>query len=248
MPSPPLRPTKSLRTKKGCTICRDRRKKCDERRPICATCERLGLKCQFPNPATLQDRRERGSVNSRWAPKVIESQAQASVSSPSTDNDLEIISSPSPKSEYANDVLNPSLYPSYFGIVSSARIFLRTNREVHLSTHYFESFLPDNILPEAYTNFSRIYIGEEPELRDSMLACSSIHLANRSQQPPVEALKYYTRAVSALRRRLVVGKVNGSEDWLLVTTILLHCFEVSWFPLVIGITAFSCMNRLGDVM
>ena len=251
MPPPPPRLTKALRTKKGCTVCRDRRKKCDERRPSCATCERLGFKCHFPNPASLQDRRERGSINSRWSPKSIDPQSKVIVSSISDDNGTAITSFRSPKVEDAYESFNPALFPLpslYFGIVSSAQIFLRTDREICLSTNYFESFLPENILPEAYTNFSRIYIGDVSVLKDSMLACSSIHLANRDRQPPVEALKYYTRAVSALRRRLVEGKVNGSEDWLLVTTILLHCFEVSWSSLVSFNVQHLCVNRPGDAI
>jgi hypothetical protein len=61
-----------------------------------------------------------------------------------------------------------------------------------------------------------------------MFACSSMKLANLGDSPPVEALHYYTRAVSGLRRRLDAGEVTGLEDWLLGVTILLHCFEVSF--------------------
>lgn len=41
---PELR-TKHKRTRKGCWVCRFRRKKCDEQRPLCQTCVRLGIKC-----------------------------------------------------------------------------------------------------------------------------------------------------------------------------------------------------------
>lgn len=57
-----------------------------------------------------------------------------------------------------------------------------------------------------------------------------MQLANKHYAPPVEALDYYTRAVSGLRRKLSAGELTGSEDWLLLTTILLHCFEVSFRP------------------
>lgn len=37
--------TGTERTRAGCWTCRARRKKCDERRPHCTTCTRLGLAC-----------------------------------------------------------------------------------------------------------------------------------------------------------------------------------------------------------
>ncbi|ORY87603.1 hypothetical protein BCR37DRAFT_2050 [Protomyces lactucae-debilis] len=36
---------KAPRTKSGCWTCRERKVKCDEQKPICSTCSRLGLEC-----------------------------------------------------------------------------------------------------------------------------------------------------------------------------------------------------------
>lgn len=36
-----------LRSRSGCSRCRERRRKCDERRPICGECLRLGFKCHW---------------------------------------------------------------------------------------------------------------------------------------------------------------------------------------------------------
>lgn len=65
-----------------------------------------------------------------------------------------------------------------------------------------------------------------PELMDAIYACSAIHLANVQPGYGVEALYYYTRAVSGLRKRLDAGLLTGLEDWLLFMTVLLHLFEV----------------------
>lgn len=35
----------SSRGKTGCITCRLRKKRCDEAKPICATCSRLGIEC-----------------------------------------------------------------------------------------------------------------------------------------------------------------------------------------------------------
>lgn len=183
----------------------------------------------WPKLSSLEDRRERGAANSRWSPvsklhEPVYPLLGSLISSPHTPL---AESSCIPKDEDRVALIPFTLPTFYFGILSSARIFLRTNRELFLSTSYFESFLPANILPKAHANFSRLYLGDISELRNSMFACSSMQLANKTGSPPVEALFYYTQAVSGLRRHLNSGLMTGSENWLLVVTVLLHCFEVS---------------------
>lgn len=41
---------KTKRSRMGCLTCRGRKKRCCERKPTCAECERLGLKCNWPIP------------------------------------------------------------------------------------------------------------------------------------------------------------------------------------------------------
>jgi hypothetical protein len=110
-----------------------------------------------------------------------------------------------------------------------SKMLLRTTREVLLITSYWESFVPANLLPNAHANFSRPYVGEMQELKDSMFASSSMQLANKYKAAPVEALDYYAKAVSGLRRQLDEGSLMGTEDCLLLTMILSHCFEVSGY-------------------
>ncbi|KAH9222071.1 hypothetical protein DL95DRAFT_510184 [Leptodontidium sp. 2 PMI_412] len=214
-----------LRTKGGCATCRARRKKCDQGKPTCAICNRLGLNCEYPDPNSLEDRRERRAANSRWSQKSKspETYPQAKTSSPPSATTLEVIH-PSQKEPFQCSSI-VTIKTSYFGILSTAQIFLRSSREILLLSSYYDFFIPANILPNAHANFSKLYVGEVQELKDSMFACSSMQLANKHYAPPVEALDYYTRAVSGLRRKLSAGELTGSEDWLLLTTILLHCFE-----------------------
>lgn len=51
--------TGALRSKTGCLTCVTRRKKCDERRPICGDCHRLGLKCVSRKDVKSRDERRR---------------------------------------------------------------------------------------------------------------------------------------------------------------------------------------------
>lgn len=44
-PKPAPEKQRSKRSRKGCLTCRSRKRKCDEVKPICSECNRLGLKC-----------------------------------------------------------------------------------------------------------------------------------------------------------------------------------------------------------
>lgn len=51
----------SLRSQKGCMTCRKRRKKCDEKRPVCDSCVRLNLQCSYdPSHVTYRGARKLG--------------------------------------------------------------------------------------------------------------------------------------------------------------------------------------------
>ncbi|RDW72879.1 hypothetical protein BP6252_06786 [Coleophoma cylindrospora] len=210
-----------LRTKKGCVTCRQRRKKCDERKPTCVTCERLGFECDWPDLAALVDRRERGALNSRWSSSMKSRHSIARCS-----KTLSRISSKS-TAYFETEVTAPNCRSpiSSSGILSTAQCFARSNREVLLLTYYYQSYLPANILPKAHADFSKAYVVDVPELTDIMYACSAMQWANRYNSSPIESLYYHARAVSGLRKRLESGKVTGLEDWLLAITILLHTFE-----------------------
>ncbi|KAL4940350.1 fungal-specific transcription factor domain-containing protein [Aspergillus oleicola] len=57
------------RSRSGCFTCRLRRKKCDEERPTCQTCSKLGLRCDYKTPqwwsTTDQRNRQRDRVKNR---------------------------------------------------------------------------------------------------------------------------------------------------------------------------------------
>lgn len=163
----------------------------------------------------------RGAPNSRWASKSTSKRVENRYSIENGIADSTIGSH-----DYECGLID--LSASYLGVLSSAGIFLRSSRECLLLKHYVDSFLPANILPSARADFSLIKLDIEgvPEVLDTVLACASMHLANKGEASPLEALNYYTRAISALRQRIYAGKVTGLEDWMSVVMILLHCFEV----------------------
>ncbi|KAG7700161.1 hypothetical protein KL930_000848 [Ogataea haglerorum] len=42
------------KSRKGCATCKKRRVKCDETRPVCGNCDRMGIQCVYTIPATVQ--------------------------------------------------------------------------------------------------------------------------------------------------------------------------------------------------
>ncbi|KAH8897574.1 hypothetical protein GQ53DRAFT_448920 [Thozetella sp. PMI_491] len=56
-----------LRTSNGCLACRERRKKCDEAKPICRACTQRDVACVWPSKL-LVDRRRRRVAHSRASP------------------------------------------------------------------------------------------------------------------------------------------------------------------------------------
>lgn len=49
------------RSRMGCFTCRKRKKRCDERKPVCQACVRLKLECQYPLPGQERKNRKRKS-------------------------------------------------------------------------------------------------------------------------------------------------------------------------------------------
>ncbi|KAL4794842.1 fungal-specific transcription factor domain-containing protein [Aspergillus venezuelensis] len=50
-------PRSAPHSKNGCLVCRRRKKKCDERRPACAACQRNGFDCVWPSTETVRQTR-----------------------------------------------------------------------------------------------------------------------------------------------------------------------------------------------
>ncbi|KAK1465888.1 hypothetical protein CMEL01_11880 [Colletotrichum melonis] len=73
---------KHRRTRSGCYMCRSRRVKCDESRPVCDRCRKGSRECIYPEPPTTKGSPAQGSSSKDGAP----TQQQAS---PDSSNDAE---------------------------------------------------------------------------------------------------------------------------------------------------------------
>ncbi|KPI35889.1 uncharacterized protein AB675_10415 [Cyphellophora attinorum] len=201
-----------LRTKTGCLTCRSRRKKCDERIPVCDRCSASQRKCEWPGAHDLLDRRHvarRGSASSAGSTSSTPrnySSAQAT---------LAIVVQAPPLSLRSESV--------------SSQI-MRRDVEPLVSANFFDNYFDMVLLPDCHPQFYHGSLGEikdlmtkHPSLYFALLACSAaqVHSLSGTSQLHGLALEYYDRGIKHVSELLDVDSV-ANHDGLLITIILLY--------------------------
>ncbi|PWY77319.1 hypothetical protein BO94DRAFT_559182 [Aspergillus sclerotioniger CBS 115572] len=152
-PAPP-RPKKTniVRSRNGCKSCRERKTKCDEQRPICGTCKRLGKICETIRP----------EIKFRM------------VAGPSANGKP---CSPTPSQELQSQVTSEQNSLSRtFGNLDLIKSLQHVERDIFYSTYWEDSCLP--ALHPLFHWTSRL-AGEHPILSDAILALSSCNLSRQ---------------------------------------------------------------------
>ncbi|KAH6983706.1 fungal-specific transcription factor domain-containing protein, partial [Ilyonectria destructans] len=196
----------TLRTKTGCLTCRKRRKKCDERLPICDGCNLSRRHCQWPTLPDLLDRRFASHNRSRY------NQPQTAIAhfkplGTTVDSELATFSK----------------VPAAQGVVSR-------DPEPVVLRHFMERFYSLLILPNCHPSF---YNGWLIEIQDlivhhkglyySVLACAASHIycANSSSQMQELSLTYYSNSIRELVRFLTRASRLENDNGLLMSVMLL---------------------------
>ena len=227
-----LRPRRT-RVKSGCLCCRLRRKKCDERKPICSGCDRNKLICSWasssPAPGRPSDlgwrsRLESGEQVSRDGKDFTTSIPSSSSTRPVLEGRLKIeyAMSPRPASQIR--------LPEMFGTVS-----LKDPSSRILFEHYIDNTSqllctiqgPENpfitcVMPLART---------DSMIMDCVLAISGAHLVCGTSGADIQlaSLTHYALALRQFKHALtktVSGKVLKPVN-LLLTALMLCLVEVS---------------------
>ncbi|KIR71789.1 hypothetical protein I310_04469 [Cryptococcus deuterogattii CA1014] len=130
--SVPSQPAKRTRTRTGCYTCRRRKKLCDEHRPTCGACNRLGVPCVFPQlflnsagklvASPQPNGKTKKDILSNWGPTGNDS-GDTEISSLSTSDPNNILAGP-----FNNDL---------FAVFDE----LQTNNITQTEQAMFESFL-----------------------------------------------------------------------------------------------------------
>lgn len=205
-PKRPPRPPPRLRTKTGCRSCLSRRKKCDEKKPICAACERLHLYCSYraspgatasPEPSDL-------------ASPVLQEKAAA------TQEEQILACSPQRTS------------------LSFRHSGLTTERDWNVFQYASTRFIRLVISPDAtseYRDATLVFaVGfDEPWVMHAALAPAALHASCDALMPKEDAILYSQSALQGLRHALQSrGNLSSSKENMtfLAASIFLGLFEV----------------------
>jgi hypothetical protein len=212
MKSPPTSHA-SLRTKTGCLTCRQRRKKCDERRPKCACCVTSKRACTWPTIDLLVDRRNR--PRNTLPPKNDKSRHNVK----QTNSTMCLIPTKPPVLVAGNDVLLRTL---------------GTDLEIAMARHFVDEFYPHLISIDCDQQFRLEWLSSIQDsmphcvgLRYSVLANAASHLSLAGQSSRMQdlALHYCTRSLRGLGRAISqfdTSQGNCGTNDILTSMIFLY--------------------------
>lgn len=219
-------PDKKRRGKTGCLCCRARRKKCDERRPICVGCERNFLVCSWPPLPTAPRRRRR----------VITSPTRNATRNDEAHSESPGHGSVTPNHEVGTSNRIVSRPPIRLAPpLRNTSILLKQPMQQQLYQHYLRKTAHSISSFHDHTNPFITYILPIAESDDmvlqAILALSGAQLSNQtstSRDMKVIASTHYTLALRGLKFG-ITEYTNGQEVVIpLLSATLLMCLVEVW--------------------
>ncbi|KAH8180153.1 fungal specific transcription factor domain-containing protein [Sarocladium implicatum] len=197
------------RTKAGCLVCRQKRKKCDEKLPVCDRCQRSGSKCQWPSSAELVDRRFASHSEFRHRKSARHDQSEPA---------------------------HVASEPSFVLEADAAHKLISRDIEAALSLHFDTEYAQLILPPGGHPKFFDKWAGELHVMRIEFkafsyaaLACSASHLhhKNLSGQMQELALTYYSHAIRQLAQLLASNAAGIEHHNGVIMAILTLCMHGS---------------------
>lgn len=193
---------------------RNRRKKCDERNPICKLCRLSGRQCVWPTSADLLDRRYASHHRSRHC------------------------TSPPPSPVKFARPSNDKSALQTICILSEATAHREVihNLEMVISRHFIDKYYGLLLLPNCHPEFYHGWITEiqylmveHKGLYYSVLAnaASHLHFIDDSSRMQELALTYYSNALRGLSSLLTQASQLENHNGLLMSVMLLYLHGVS---------------------
>lgn len=215
---------------------RQRKKKCDELRPVCSGCSsRNSLECKWPTENdNAQDRRLR---------KVIIRTTLSTESSTSNRSDSGYASTPEGQKNGSQEMVlhKQSSSPKQRSDKDSPdlTVGIGWDNEPVMMAFYFKQMLPSFIHERSHPRFMECHymcnlVQDSQPLRHTALACAAMTMSWKPSFDPGwgvkmrrQALLYKTSALTSLQEQIASGSVTGTEDWLLATANQLTLLDVS---------------------
>ncbi|KAL2828757.1 fungal-specific transcription factor domain-containing protein [Aspergillus cavernicola] len=233
-------------TRSGCLTCKRRRKRCDEAKPCCHSCTRLGLTCEgygsmWTTPLGLAAQvSKQTEAPKRRGSSLSHTQSISSIgSSVGQTEHGSIASSPLTEQDDINSPYDGNYYiaPSSQLAVISPSPSRFISHLTHLETHYLqyhmekgskllanletdENPLRSLIIPRALSS---------PVLMNALCALSAIHFSNRapySWAAENEGAGYYINTMRGLRTTLTKSHAHLFPDDAILAVALLCKYEI----------------------
>ncbi|RSM08356.1 hypothetical protein CDV31_008168 [Fusarium ambrosium] len=222
-----------LRTKTGCLTCRQRRKKCDEKLPVCDACSFSKRNCQWPSSSDLLDRRYASHSDSRHREPIAEPRPEHRTT-PIEDGQIWA----GPVQDTQHDAAPATAHDDSEWIhpldlvleAGAAHGAVNHDLELLLSRHFADRYFSLLLLPSCHRGFHDGWLIDiqhlmvtHKSLYYSMLACSASHYMNdESWYRQDLALMYYSKAVKELSTLLATVSRHENHNALLMSVILLY--------------------------
>ncbi|KAH3671167.1 hypothetical protein OGAPHI_000878 [Ogataea philodendri] len=192
-----------LRVKTGCLACKLKKKKCDERQPVCSRCSKSARQCIWPE--LFSDKRFKGG-NNLHSVATVALKSSTVVASNVSQSDTQLMSFVFP---------NNHILP---GVVLD-------NHEIELLNRFTVSFIPAISPPHAHEKLRPLstfvpYVTVRQELIDLFLACGAIDKSWNHHDSRARAFDYYKRFLKNWRKQ-ASGEGPGRFDNLVFVTVQL---------------------------
>lgn len=214
----------------GCWTCRKRGYRCDEAKPVCATCVRLGIECQgyeirltwmqsvsrTKNQKNQNPRRKASATTTTTTTSTIETQKSSS-------------SALAPSSRKASTTQPPGFDMATLKLPPSPTSTL-TSDDQFLLQHYFYtvSGLLSSTHDRSINTYCRVVLPMAMScemLLNTLLLVSASHLASRYDSFALDLPRYRNRVLPQLIKR--VNSWAGFDPIMLATIIMMSINEVS---------------------
>ncbi|CAO2652299.1 Nn.00g005820.m01.CDS01 [Neocucurbitaria sp. VM-36] len=199
------------RAKSGCLTCRQRRKKCDERDPICTGCDRNHLLCHWP-PGS----RRESSLNHEEDATENESHEL------NADRALEVpdIVTSLPPLEL---ILQPHVLPSLFKLPENRRLF------EHYTATTASRLAGRASRENPFLNYNLQIAGDNEMMQHSILAISSSHLSFDDASQETISRAHYAVVLRGIKHAITDWRTKSISDRIRLLTVVM---AICWFEVL----------------
>lgn len=196
-----------IRSQNGCRNCRERRKKCDEKHPVCSACIRLRLNCHWPLRA------DEFSLTQRRSPTTDPAATQASKL---------------PEDVYLSSYDDPSILQ---GSATSGLHKIDDKQSLQYLCEVGATIMryPNQLFP-GYSNLNTFRLGfqmasNSPPHIHALAAIGAGHLSRSSTRYSTIALENYGHAISGLREVVTYSNLQLPSEQACAVAALLTVYQ-----------------------